>query len=145
MTRGKAAPEKLIVLERRAKALILRKQGGSYRLIAAQLRGTDGVSKRYSEGAAHADVIAELNRLNAENSESAEELRRLEEERIDQMLAAIYPQANNGDLFAIDRVLRLMERRAKYRGLDAPTKIAVNDLDDLIEKELQRIAGQSDK
>lgn len=36
-------------------------------------------------------------------------------------------EANGGDLPSIDRVLKIMERRAKLLGLDSPTKIAPTD------------------
>jgi len=42
----------------------------------------------------------------------------LELERLDAMQAAIWDDAMNGHLGAIDRVLKIMERRAKLLGLD---------------------------
>lgn len=41
------------------------------------------------------------------------------------LLAAIWKEAvEGGDLKAVDRILKIMERRAKLLGLDAPTKVA---------------------
>jgi len=54
---------------------------------------------------------------------SAETLRistQLEIDRIDALLKALWPAAEAGDLATVDRVQRLMERRAKMLGLDAP-------------------------
>lgn len=60
--------------------------------------------------------------LNEVKSETAEELRALENERLDELLSAHYPQAVNAaheDRFrATDRVLAISERRAKMNGLD---------------------------
>ncbi len=50
--------------------------------------------------------------------EPAENLRQLELERLDAMLTAIWPQALNGYLGAIDRVLKIIERRSKLLGLE---------------------------
>ena len=50
--------------------------------------------------------------------ETVELMRALDGRRIDEMLSAVYERAVNGDLFAIDRVVRLLERRARLYGLD---------------------------
>jgi len=59
--------------------------------------------------------------------ETAEEIRRLELERLDAMLFAIGPEVRKGSYGAIDRALKIMERRARLLGLDAPVKGALTD------------------
>ena len=54
-------------------------------------------------------------------------LRVLEEYRLDALLMVLWPQVMGGDQGAVDRVLRVMQRRAALRGLDAPTKVAPTD------------------
>jgi hypothetical protein len=54
--------------------------------------------------------------------EPAEELRTMEVARLDQMLLGLWPKAIKGDTWAVDRVLKIMERRAALLGLDAPVK-----------------------
>jgi hypothetical protein len=51
-------------------------------------------------------------------------VRRLELERLDALLAVLWPLAvaAQPDQYAIDRVLAIMARRARYLGLDAPEK-----------------------
>ena len=44
--------------------------------------------------------------------------------RIESYIKAMEPQLDNGNLDAIDRVMKLLDRRAKLAGLDAPSKIA---------------------
>jgi hypothetical protein len=44
---------------------------------------------------------------------------RLEEERLDALLAAVWEKALAGDGPAIDRALAIMARRARLRGIDA--------------------------
>jgi hypothetical protein len=97
--------------ERRIKALDLRKSGATYAAIAKALQ--------ISNGQAHADVQHSLFQLNQLEKETVEELRRLELERLDMMTLAIAGDVRRGDLHSIDRMLRIMERRAKLLGLDA--------------------------
>lgn len=104
-------------------ALDLRKQGGTYRQIAEQLREVDGVSPNYNETQAYRDVMAELGRLNARLAEESTAVRRLEIERIDDLWAILYPKARKGDYAAFDRCLTLMEKRARYLGLYAPAAV----------------------
>lgn len=54
----------------------------------------------------------------------AEELRAEEGDRLDRLQRAAWAKALAGDLPAIHTVLRIMERRAKLFGLDAPVKVA---------------------
>src|SRR3990167_2042270 len=53
-------------------------------------------------------------------TEKAEEIRAIETARLDVMLHAIAAKVRSGDLPAIDRVLKIMDRRAALWGLDAP-------------------------
>lgn len=111
------APQKIAIAQRRALALTLRKQGGSFRDIADALRKQPGVSAGYSPSNAYRDVRDELDRLNKQNSETAEQVRRLELERLDTLHAKLWPMALKGDFAAFDRVLSLMDRRDRYLGI----------------------------
>lgn len=55
----------------------------------------------------------------------ADELREMEADRLDRLQAAAWAKALQGDVRAIDTVLRIMDRRAKLMGLDAPGKMQV--------------------
>ena len=50
-------------------------------------------------------------------------MRELELRRLDKLLDAQWDKALNGDLGAVQAVLRIMDRRATYLGLDAPVKV----------------------
>jgi len=132
--RQKTSPHTIEVKDRLSEALKLRRAGKSYEQIAEAL-GYAG------SGAAYNAVNAALREG---VQEPAREVRRLEVERLDALLEALWPQAMAGDGFAVDRVLKIQERRAKYLGLDAPPKAPVEDLDQLIERELNRIAGMEE-
>lgn len=110
-----ASPRRINVAEKQRQALELRKAGASYAMIAERL-GYE------NKGSAYRAVMTALDRT---LREPADELRELEVARLDALLLALWPQATRGDLGAIDRVLRLMERRAKLLGLDAPTQVNV--------------------
>lgn len=97
--------------DRKLKALELRKAGYDYRRI--------GETLGCSVTQAHRDVAAAL-KLTLQ--EPADDVRALEVERLDNMLRALWRDVSAGNHGAIDRALRVMERRAKLLGLDAPTR-----------------------
>lgn len=105
--------------ERRVKSLELRKMGWSYRRIGKAL----GVAGK----TAFQDVRDALEALRQEQDGLAEDILALELERLDDMLVTALKQAIGGRLEAIDRVLRIMDRRARFLGTDAPSKIAPTD------------------
>lgn len=120
MARGRAA-EKGAILQRQLQALELRKQGLTYRDIG------DKLSISYQQ--AHNDVNAELKRLAALTLDCAEELRQLELERLDMLIKGLEPMARVGNPGAVTAYLRVMERRAKLLGLDAPVRQEVTGAD----------------
>jgi hypothetical protein len=96
---------------RKAEALRLRAQGHTFREIA-ELVGYG------NPGTAHEAVMGALAEL---TREPAEELRKLELLRLDALQQAVWSDAMKGHLGALDRVLKIMERRAKLAGLDEPS------------------------
>ena len=124
MAGGKAAAKKVSIIERRQTALSLRKSGASYRAIASHISLSPG-NEKYSEGQAHADVTACLKALVSQTGLDTEEYRALELERLDTAQLAIAKKVQAGDLQAIDRWLRISERRSALLGLDAPIQLKV--------------------
>lgn len=100
--------------ERRREALELRKTGLSYREIGPML----GISHVQ----VFKDVKTEIARLNEDNKEAAAEVKKLELDRLDVALAAIWPGVEKGDLKAIGMLLRIQERRSRFEGLDIAAK-----------------------
>lgn len=118
MTReSKSSGRRLTAAERKEKALELRKAGCSYQAIGDAI----GTSKQQ----AHRTVTAALVEIRTQTAEEAEDLRRLELERIDALFFEAYSKARQGNLAAIDRCVRLSERRCKILGLDAATRSEV--------------------
>ena len=95
-------------------ALRLRASGLTYEAIGEELGVCQQTANRY--------VLEALAKLRAEAGEAAQEVRELESMRLDRLLNAVWPQAEAGDIKAIETVLKLMERRAKLRGLDQPER-----------------------
>jgi hypothetical protein len=100
---------------RRIEAVALRLEGRTYAEIGAQLS--------ISWQSAHDLVSRSLSR--AENV-NAEQLREIENARLDKAQVAIWPQVLDGDLKAVETFLRISARRAKLNGLDAPTAINIS-------------------
>lgn len=65
---------------------------------------------------------AALKELSKIEVEEAGHLRHLELSRLDAAMEAIADKVEAGDLFAIDRWVKLIERRCKILGIDAPVK-----------------------
>lgn len=122
--------EQATLAERRANALKLKIAGATYDAIARTLHYAN-------RGNAYRDIQAALAAI---TKEPAEQLKKLELERCDEMLLYIWPQVKKGNLSAIDRALRIMERRARYEGLDAPTRQVVTVItEDVIDAEIRRL------
>jgi hypothetical protein len=93
--------------ERRGEALELRKAGASFPSIGKAL----GITQQ----AAGKLIRVTLSRI---VGEPAEQVRGLELSRLDRAHAALWAQVCRGHLPAVDRLLKIMERRAKLLGLD---------------------------
>lgn len=110
---GKGDPERIKAQERARKALDMRKNGASFSNIANKLGYAD-------ESGARKAIEALLKKT---TYEAVDEARKLELEKLNMLEMAIAQMVINGNLSAIDRKLRIMDRRAKLLGLDAPTNV----------------------
>lgn len=127
--------------ERRAlqlKAFELKRSGKEYREIAETLNIGLGTAFNY--------VRRYFDELDAVAKESADDLRRLEAARLDIWLDRINGQIELGvDTDSITKLVttgvKLMERRAKLLGLDAPTKVETKDVTET-RKQLEKLSPQ---
>jgi hypothetical protein len=71
---------------------------------------------------AHKDVARELQHLREEINDDRRDILALELERLDDLLKGLWQEAvrKSPDHAAVDRVLKILERRAKLLGLDRP-------------------------
>lgn len=101
--------------DRRKRVYELLLAGRSYSEIATAVGVTKSTVAR--------DVKLLLDQLRADTLADAEAWRRLQVAQIDRGIAALWEGYDGGDLATVDRMLRLLERKAKLLGLDAPTQV----------------------
>lgn len=104
--------------ELRAKVWALRLQGHAVRAIAQQLGCGVATAMRA--------INSTLDELQAARHEAAREAIALGLERLDSALVAVTPLVQQGDLEAVDRLVKIEARRAKMLGVDAPDRTEVS-------------------
>lgn len=115
--RSKTSAARVQATKRREQAMLLRRSGWTFDRIADKL----GVTMQR----AHAMVNEGLAESRVQVAAIADELRAQQVSRLDGMLDKLYPKAAKGDVQAIDRVVKIEERRAKLFGLDAPVRTSL--------------------
>jgi hypothetical protein len=105
---GRLSARAIAVAEKRAQALRLRARGETFHRIAETLGVTTGRAHQLVDEALRETVQA-----------AADDLRKLELERLDMMMPAVMEKARRGRLRSVYTMLRIMERRARLLGLDA--------------------------
>lgn len=129
---GRNPAEAHSIMERQKKALAMRLAGATLREISDAL-GVDLSTISRDIQRALADIPRE----------EADALRKIEVQRLDRLQRAVWTKALGGDLSAVDRAVKIVDRRAKLLGLDAPQKVEVAasdvDLDATVAK-LLRVA-----
>lgn len=131
--KGNTSGKDAIVIKaliRDTQAVRLRLEGCSYPEIARRL-------KFGHRGNAQRAVKRRLTGMREDCAEMVGELRQIEGMRLDIALAAVMPKVRSGDLLAIDRMLRIQERRAAYEGLDQPRGLKVEmarEIEGLLER-----------
>lgn len=116
---GRTAGPKLKTAEMRRQCIALRRSGATYAAIGDQL----GITR----GGAFKNVQRYLTELQTSSAEDMDFVKALELERLDRMFMGLWRRAMDGDAAAVDKALKIMDRRAKYLGLDMPAKIAPTD------------------
>jgi hypothetical protein len=112
---AKTSVRRIRTTEKTLKALELRKRGMNYTQIGEKLGCARSTACRY--------VLSELENLADKCREEAVHVRDLELQRLDALYLVAYAEVEDGNIPAIDRCLRIMERRAKLLGLDAAEKV----------------------
>ena len=125
-------PEKVSATVLRRKAVDLRIKGYSFGDIATELGVSRTQAFRLVQGA--------LKVHNRRLAEKAEELIRVEEERLDRAVKGLMKKVDAGDTRAAEVLVRISESRRKLHGLDAPEKkqiaVGVVDFTDMNDPEL---------
>lgn len=108
------AGEDVRLVEARKEALELRRDGNSYRQIAAIMEISPATAGNY--------VQSELSMLRDQTAEDTEALRDIEVQRCDDMLRHLGSGIRAGDVPSVMAAVKISERRAKLLGLDAPER-----------------------
>ncbi len=118
--------------EKKLKAFELRKAGWSYRQIATDL----GVKPQKVRDW----IDEELRFYRDQCQESVQELVDIEAARCDELVKSLWEKAiDRSDVRAVETILKVMERKAKLLGLDAPEKqvrVSLSSLEDMSDDEL---------
>lgn len=118
---SKRSPKNTVSAQRELEALRLRALGHSFDEIGAALGITrQGATKAYDRGMAG---------LKEETKKAAEHALEMELFRCDLLQKGLMPAATAGETHAALAALRVMDRRAKYLGLDAPSKSEITGKD----------------
>ncbi len=154
---GRNYERKIHTAERDASAARLRAEGKTYERVASELGYAD---KSHARQAVQRALVATV-------QEAGDELRALEVERLNALLDRAWqvmdrlhyahsqghvvkldgvPLVDDGPtLMAMDRILKVMERRAKLLGLDAPTSIRVMPSISDLDAEIERLSAEHDR
>lgn len=130
---NKNSASKIKLLLRQTAAMKLRLMGASYRKIASRLKDLKLADNSYSEGLAYRDIDEGVKRLQDEQKELAENNLRLDLDRLDELMLAIWDRAvppvdpDTGtalpaDLVAQTGILQILDRRERllnYKSLHA--------------------------
>lgn len=108
MARQKYSPKRIAELRKQGKAVELKAEGWSYEDIAIQLgyKGKSGAQAAVAAGMKQAVTVP------------ANEYREQQDMRLDIALRAIMPQVQDGDLKAVDTLIKIEARRAALWGID---------------------------
>jgi len=123
---GAQTPEhRLDTTERRRRVIALRRAGHAYEEIAdrIEVEHPEAVPKSWDARYACKDFHRALQQAEGDLAEAAEDMLRLELDRLNALQSSLWAKAMAGKLGAIDRILSIMRRRAKYLGLDSPEEI----------------------
>lgn len=104
---GNETDRRATAAEKRKRALELRRAGWTFEDIAEEV----GYANK---GVAYTAVKTAIKNI---TRESANDLIELELARLDDMFSGLYERARDGDVFAVDRALKIMDQRAKFLSL----------------------------
>jgi len=108
---GRILPKECKDLEITAQAFELRKQGCDYNAIGLMLGISHNTAFKYCDQV--------LNQMKEEITETAESVRAIEIARLDAIVEAHWPMRSVAK--SAEVIMKTMERRARYIGLDAPS------------------------
>jgi hypothetical protein len=108
------------------------------RVLEFRLQGWTLEKIAQTEGVVRSRVHAMIdNALKGMVFEPADQIMQLELIRLDEMYIKQYDMAVNGNHAALDKCLAIMERRAKYLGLNAPERVEVEEVGEFAQAKIE--------
>jgi hypothetical protein len=111
------AAKRALAAERATKAFELRKWGASFEEIGKQCG--------FSTVRAYQVIQEKMKELKDKLAEDVEIVRTGEIERLNALLLNLTPRVRAGDAYSISVAIKVLERKSRLLGLDAPTKAEV--------------------
>ncbi|HEY6021624.1 MAG TPA: hypothetical protein VIY48_17675 [Candidatus Paceibacterota bacterium] len=118
--------------QRRAQALEMRRAGQDVEYISRKLNYPSVYACKMDLAKAFSEVL----------KTPKEEAKALDLLRLDRMILSLWPDARDGMVTAIDRVIKLIDMRAKLIGTYAPTQVEQITLD-AIEQEIRKLEQEN--
>ena len=131
---GTSRAQRAATAQRRTQAIALRLAGVDFESIATRL----GYASR---GAECTDINRALEQSLAEQARDGEVLRQAELLRLDRLQAGVWTQALAGDPRSAEVALKVIDRRCKLLGLDAPARVELMTMG-AIEAEIERLSAE---
>jgi hypothetical protein len=127
-------PPSIEAAEKRRDALLARQRGHSWAEVGRIVGYADASSAQRAAMQALRDIPRE----------AADELRKVELETLNELQVALRAKLEEKpSAFLVDSILRIMERRAKMLGIDAPLAIRTEVVTvDAVDAEIQRLEAQ---
>jgi hypothetical protein len=126
--------QRALTAKRRTDAIALRLAGADYETIAERL----GYSSR---GAAYTDITRALEARLAEQRQEVDLLRQEELARLNRLQMGVWTAAVGGDPRSAEVALKIIDRRCKLLGLDAPQRLELVTMG-AVEQEIRRLEAE---
>ena len=126
--RQRQYPRNFVALKRKEQAVKLRLAGLTYQAIGDKI----GVTKMR----AYEYIAEEMVEIKRSTAEAAEQVKEFELHRLDAMLEKLWKR--RGDARVADTILRLMDRRSRYLGLDVAhmTEMKITGLEGMTDEQI---------
>lgn len=130
----KTSGNTLATEKRKSLAEKYRISGLTYREIVIKLREElgDEIPASYDERYCWRDITDAISKYRNNVRETTQDLILLETHRLDELFSIAMTSAREGSMKGVITALKVMERRSKLLGIDAPTQVVVRDWRDEI-------------
>lgn len=117
-------PARVVKADRRkAWAIECRIAGMTLKQMAEEFAKREGCDKSLPESSISRILKTAVNELRANSERGAEQLRQIELERLDALIAGLWPAAQSGNAEAVKTLVGVLDRRYKLLGIEPPKRV----------------------